>query len=87
MYILLRRYDYKLLLQNSSFCLIPRGRRLGTFRFLESLQAGCIPILLSNGWALPFKEVIDWNKVAILADEQLLFQVNVLNPENLIKEP
>lgn len=45
------------------------------FRFLEALQAGCVPVLLSNGWELPFGEVIDWRKAAIWADERLLFQV------------
>lgn len=31
--------------------------------------------MLSNNWALPFDEVIDWNKAVIWADERLLFQV------------
>ena len=45
------------------------------YRFLESLQAACIPVLLSNNWVLPFSEVIDWQRSVIWGDERLLLQV------------
>lgn len=72
------RYDYEVLLQNATFCLVPRGRRLGSFRFLEALQAGCVPVLLSNSWVLPFGDVVDWNRAVVWADERLLLQVSFL---------
>ncbi|KAJ7404994.1 exostosin glycosyltransferase 1 [Willisornis vidua] len=68
-------YDYREMLHNATFCLVPRGRRLGSFRFLEALQAACVPVMLSNGWELPFSEVIDWNQAAVIGDERLLLQI------------
>lgn len=49
--------------------------RLLTVISLLSHQAACIPVILSNGWELPFSEVIDWRKAAIVGDERLLLQV------------
>lgn len=39
------------------------------------LQAACIPVLLSDGWELPFAEAIDWGKAAVVGNERLLLQV------------
>ncbi|CAI8005614.1 Exostosin-1b [Geodia barretti] len=69
------RFDYMELLTNSSFCLVPRGRRLGSFRFIESLQSSCIPVSLSNGYILPLDEVIDWHRYSIVVDERHFLQV------------
>ena len=69
------RFDYHDLLENSTFCLVPRGRRLGSFRFLESMFAACIPVSMSNGYVLPFEEVIDWNRAAVDVDERRLLEV------------
>lgn len=67
--------DYQELMENSTFCLIPRGRRPDTYRFLEALSLGCIPVVLSNDLVKPFSEVIDWSQVVVHVDERHLFQL------------
>ncbi|KAL2773126.1 exostosin-like 1 [Daubentonia madagascariensis] len=62
-------------LPNATFCLISGQHPDAALRFLQALQAGCIPVLLSPHWELPFSEVIDWTKAAIIADKRLPLQV------------
>ena len=43
-----------------------------------TFQAGCVPVIMSNGWQLPFGEVIDWPAASITIDERLLLQATEL---------
>jgi hypothetical protein len=51
---------------DSKFSLAPRGYGRSSFRFFECFQLGTIPIYLWNDveW-LPFKNIIDYNKLCI----------------------
>ena len=39
------------------------------------MKYGCIPVLLSNGWDLPYKDLIDWSKFSLNIDERNLLQL------------
>jgi len=68
-------WEYEQLIHDSTFCLVPRGRRLGSFRFIETMQQACVPVVLANGWVLPFSEIIDWDRALIDWDERLLIEL------------
>lgn len=69
------RLTYIELLRRSHFCLVPTGRRLSSYRFLEVLQYGCIPVLTTNeneSILLPFNEIIDWSTMVIISSNDSL---------------
>lgn len=59
--------EYQDILARSRFSLCPRGTGASTIRFWESMQAGAIPILISDAMALPTE--IDWASCCIRVKE------------------
>lgn len=55
-----------LILQEATFCLVMRGARLGSPALTDTLMAGCIPIIVADGYILPFSDVIDWIRLVLL---------------------
>ena len=54
------------LINDSYFSLCPRGYGPTSFRLYESIQAGTIPIYISDDFFLPYSEFLDWNKFSVL---------------------
>merc|ERR1712080_90699 len=40
---------------NARFCLVPKGKSAWSLRLYEALFAGCVPVVLSDFWELPFE--------------------------------
>lgn len=55
----------------SRFVLCPTGDDVYSFRFVEALSCGAIPVILGDGWVLPFSELEDvcYDAFAILLPE------------------
>lgn len=77
--------EYQDILSRSRFSLCPRGTGSSTLRFWESLQAGAIPILISDDMRLP--SGIKWENCVIKIKENKIKEINkVISHLSLEKE-
>ncbi|XP_065670451.1 exostosin-2 isoform X3 [Hydra vulgaris] len=80
-------FYYPAVLQEGTFCLLLPGYYYGSSLLLDAMMMGCIPVIMMNDYVLPFSEVIDWSRAAVIVREQQIGDVmSILNniKENLI---
>ncbi|CAG2167283.1 unnamed protein product [Oppiella nova] len=56
---------YPKVLTESTFCLILRTVFLGHPVLSDALMSGCIPVIISDDYVLPFEEKIDWTRASV----------------------
>lgn len=66
------------ILYRSKFCLILRGDTTSSSRFFLSINAGCIPIIVSDWIILPYEKIIDYSKFTIQVEESFLLNEPLL---------
>lgn len=70
---------YKNMLYRSIFTLCPAGYGRWTYRLAESLAAGSIPVIISDGYILPHQNQIKWDNICLRVSED-----NICNLREII---
>lgn len=61
---------YEQEMDDSRFCVIPRGNTPWTRRFFDAAVRGCIPAVLSDPVAFPYERLLDFTSMTVKLPEQ-----------------
>ncbi len=60
---------YAQLMQDAVFALVPRGDANFSYRLTEAMSFGCIPVIISDNWVLPFDRIVSWSDMSLRVPE------------------
>ena len=67
--------SYATKLSQCIFGIVPRGKGYHSFRLLEVMAAGAIPVIFNDFGALPFEDIWDWNQFSVIFSEKELWRM------------
>ncbi|CAK9856733.1 unnamed protein product [Sphagnum jensenii] len=59
-------FPYSEALLTSKFCLHVKGYEVNTARLGDAMFYGCVPVVIANYYDLPFADILNWHKFAIV---------------------
>ena len=65
---------------DSAYSLVLHGHGRWSYRLMECLSGGAIPVIMAEGWSLPFQELIDWEQISVQRPESM-----GLDPQGLVE--
>ncbi|XP_019086183.1 PREDICTED: probable glycosyltransferase At5g11130 [Camelina sativa] len=59
----------------TKFCICPGGSQVNSARITDSIHYGCVPVILSDYYDLPFNDILDWRKFAVVLRERDVYNL------------
>ncbi|KAJ8557504.1 hypothetical protein K7X08_003129 [Anisodus acutangulus] len=59
----------------TKFCICPGGSQVNSARITDSIHYGCVPVILSDYYDLPFNDILDWHKFAVILREKDVYDL------------
>ncbi|KAH0853261.1 hypothetical protein HID58_093384 [Brassica napus] len=59
----------------TKFCICPGGSQVNSARITDSIHYGCVPVILSDYYDLPFSDILDWRKFAVVLRERDVYDL------------
>lgn len=60
------RNSYEEGFRKSKYCLHVKGYEVNTARISDAIHFGCVPVIISDHYELPFANVLDWSKFSVI---------------------
>ncbi|XP_019154885.1 PREDICTED: probable glycosyltransferase At5g03795 isoform X2 [Ipomoea nil] len=58
--------SYYGMMRKSKYCICPSGYEVASPRMVEALYMGCVPVLIKEGYVIPFSDVLNWKAFAVI---------------------
>ncbi|KAJ3679121.1 hypothetical protein LUZ60_017132 [Juncus effusus] len=69
---------YQKMFYTTKFCICPGGSQVNSARIADSIHYGCIPVILSDYYDLPFSYVLDWRKFSVIMKERDVYNLKAI---------
>ncbi|KAI3895844.1 hypothetical protein MKW98_025635 [Papaver atlanticum] len=66
---------YRKKFYRTKFCICPGGSQVNSARITDSIHYGCIPVILSDYYDLPFNDILNWRKFSVILKGNDVYQL------------